>query len=293
MAKNYDIANGIKFAFKNFREGDLLKWSAFYFFGLVGALVADFIILGIILFSFMYMVDAGGVDFSDFSSGNGGMILVILAMLYLMPRLMASAMRVNSIKLRQKMPSIVEWFIFITRKSIVDMLCWYDRKLLAPAALFFALGAFCMLYVVSGVMAAQGNNIAGNELAVIGGMAFFVLGLLAWLIGAIVHSTRTYFGYYMLLRGDAPEQEALKKSFDVVKGQTFEVFLAGILFAIVVLLLWLVAAVIMFFIAIIPCIGAIIDLVLALALLLATIAINEAYFANVFKFYCPQAGSKR
>ncbi|PIT84300.1 hypothetical protein COU37_03975 [Candidatus Micrarchaeota archaeon CG10_big_fil_rev_8_21_14_0_10_45_29] len=294
MAKKYyDVAKGVKFAFKNFRDGELLKWSAFTFFGMVGAVIADMVIMGIILVSLMYIAGQSGGGLDDISFRNSSSVVVIIAAMYLIPRLMSKGMEVNAIKVRQKLPSIVEWFVFSARKAIIDMLCWYDRRLLAPAALFLALGTFCIMLVFTSLLVPQGNNINGNELAVVGGTVFLLLGLVAWLIGAIVHSTRTYFGYYMLLRGEAQEQHALKKSFDVVKGQTFEVFLAGILFVILLLLLWAIAGAVMFALAFIPCIGAIIDLVLVVVLLVITIAINQAYFANVFKFYCPQGGKKR
>ncbi|MFH1306956.1 MAG: hypothetical protein ABIH83_04880 [Candidatus Micrarchaeota archaeon] len=273
MGKNYDFVNGIKFCWEKFRNRELLKWSAISTAVYFAASILD-AILGIIILASVYALVIGGRPPPGFEMNLG--IITMLVGLYLVTRLKMAAMAASSIKTLSKPPSVIEWAKLNLRRFLVDLFCWYDKRLLLPAIVF----------AIVGIISLAAGIIYGMPVLLFAAALCITVAFIAWGLGFVVHEIRTMFSLYMFLRGDGPEHLMVRKSFDVVKGQTISVFLPFLFFGIVSLLLMIIVAIVMIGIALVPCVGIIIDILLVIALVIAYVAFNEAFEANVFNFFC-------
>lgn len=279
MGNYFDVIGGMKASFANFRDKELLKWSVIYILGEMAAGVVDALIGLAIAGAFMLATNGSISDMLNKSPNLG--IVGAIAGLWLVPRLMRAAMAANGISIGEKPPSVVDWFVLNVRRFFIDLTCWYDKKLLIPAAILIAIGA------VAGVAS------LALPMVLIIALGILALGLAAWAIAMVVHSLRTNFCLYMFLRGDGKEGGMPRKSFDLVKGQTLQVFLAQFLFVVILAIAFIIIAIPMIVIAFVPCIGAVVDAIVLIVLVLALTAFSSAYWAGVFKFFCeggPAAG---
>jgi hypothetical protein len=83
-----------------------------------------------------------------------------------------------------------------------------------------------------------------------------------------------------------------KKSAQLVQGQTLEVFLAEFVFGIILVLAMIPVLIVMVLLAIVPCMGIIIDIVAMLVLAVIVVAVQQYYTASVFKFFCEGVSAK-
>ena len=267
MGKYYDVMAGLKYAWSRFRDKDLLKWAVFYDVGMIVASILDMIIAAVV---FMLIF---GVKIDDFlKMGANFPSISLLAGLWLLPRFMMAAMRASDMKTIGNV-GIIDWAHLSIRKFLVNIVCWYDRKLLVPAVVFLVLAGIFAFVVPS-------MGIAIVALA---------LFMVSWIIAMVVHTIRVNFADFMYLRGDGGVTKMPRKSYDLVTGQTFEVFLAHLAFAIVYILAAIVIGIGMILIAFIPCIGIIVDILLAIVLIIAVSTFAEVYMVDMFRFF---AGGK-
>ncbi len=220
MAMRYfDVIEGLKEAAARFRDKSVLRWTAIY-------------MVGELLIMFVMFAAAIGAIVSSFSKGNGalalagfsallaGFVALVAFAMYAIPRAVRAAMKANGIKVAPKPPGVLEYFVFTVRIALVNMFCWYDRKLLSPALALLALTALAAIIAFA---------LNGGVVPWIPAIVLAVLFFLAWLAANIVHAERTKFAVHMLLRGDGPESAMPLKSYGLVNGQTFEVYVAGAL----------------------------------------------------------------
>ncbi|VVB56992.1 Uncharacterised protein [uncultured archaeon] len=288
MANYYDVFEGMKKAWENWRDSELLKWVAIEFAAGIGLLV----VLGILLVAMIgvdnLMSMAGGSLRSNTPAMQAliGILLpffgiAVLAFLvyglvcffFLTPRIMRAALAVNGAKVPAKLPSMVDWFMLHLRLFFINISCWYDKRLLMPAAVVLALAVMC---AVIGFAAPA---------AFVGAAIFGALALFCWMVGIIIHGIRTKFAAWMFLRGDGAEGKMPYTSYKLVHGQTLEVFLAYFIFGIVFGLLAAVVGIVRILIRLVPCIGPVIDLVINLAFSFFTQGFNMAITADIFLFF--------
>ncbi len=303
MSNYYPFTAGMKNAWVRFRNGELLKWTAIY-----AAVAFGLSILSVILTFAVGIASSGG--FTQFVRDNsnshaspmvavvryGFDILIVLAGLYLIPRVLRASMTANKMKLPAKIPGMVDWAIFSIRRCLIDMFCWYDKKLLIPAVVLLVSGLLLFGAMIMSatpmILSSAGGRVTGNVLMGIFGIVLLVLAFLAYFIAYSIHSLRTHFSLYMYLKGDADGKASIRKSFDLVKGQTWQVFCAQLLYGVVIGLAAIVVMIVMFVLAIIPIVGILVDVVAFIALLYLAMAFNFVYMADVFAFFAKEGPLK-
>ncbi len=221
MAPNYfDVIAGLKDAWVKFKDKDVLRWTAIYMVGELAIMLGMFItLIGVIVFGASGKGDAVPllVGFAVLLAELAGLVAFAA---YAIPRTVRAAMKAQNIPLAKNPPSVLDYFVFSVRLTLVNLSCWYDRKLLAPAL------ALLVLTVLATFAAFVLN---GGILPWIPAIVLASLFACAWGAAALVHAERTKFAVHMYLRGDGTEREMPLKSYRLVHGQTFEVFLAGFL----------------------------------------------------------------
>lgn len=293
MAKRYfDAIGGIKLALQEFKEKELLIWSAITTIVMGVCSIFD-ILLGLAIVWIIAMML--NTTFEEMTEANIRLNLGIfsaLAGIYLVPRVMRAAMGALKVKTAPNPPKYLDWLTLNVRKFFIDLFCWYDKKLLVPAVVFLVIGIGVLVAAV--VMGANdiSNLSETSVLVLIAGIAVVLIGIFCWSIADVVHSLRTQFGLFMYLRGDGEEGKMLKKSAQLVQGQTLEVFLAHLIFGLMLFIVMVPLVIVMVLLALIPCLGIVIDSVLALVLAIILMAISNHYNANVFKFFCEGVSAK-
>jgi len=293
-ALSFDYFGAMRESWEKFREIDVLKWSAAVF-GVVVLTVIMQLVGYVIIFASMkdglsafansdndlsLMIPRLAVDM--FSAAVAGLLLF-----FIMPRLMGASMRAVGLKTAEQ-PSYINWIVLNARRFFLDLLCWYDRRLITPAAVLLVVASLSF-----GISIVVGMGSAAYLPLSILGMLSFMLFVFAWMIAVYVHSIRTEFGFYMYLRGDGKEGDMPKKSYDLVVGQTFEVFLArlglGVLLMIGICAIAIPVVIVVVLLAVVPVVGILIDVILAIILYAALIIGLNAYDAVLnsvmFRFF--------
>ncbi|MFH1095635.1 MAG: hypothetical protein V1728_05455 [Candidatus Micrarchaeota archaeon] len=221
MARRYfDVIEGLKEAAARFRDKDVLRWTAIYMVGELLIMIAMFAAaIGAIVSSFSK--GNGALALAGFSALLAGFVALVAFAMYAIPRAVRAAMKADGIKVAPKPPGVLEYFVFTVRLTLINLSCWYDKKLLAPST---ALLAMAVLAAICALLA-PALSYAVWVIAIV----LFVFSLLAGMTGILVHAERTKFAVHMLLRGDGPESAMPLKSYGLVNGQTFEVYAAGAL----------------------------------------------------------------
>ncbi|MCL6088968.1 MAG: hypothetical protein M1530_02255 [Candidatus Marsarchaeota archaeon] len=296
MGRYYDVIEGLKTAWARWRDSELLKWVVLEFAGFI---VLAVLAIGLLVAmvgpqALLDMMSAAGSRASGSQTAStqaavralaGVMvpfiaILLVLLLLYALacffyfqPRIMRAALAAYGVKVPAKLPGMVDWLMLHIRLFFVNLACWYDKKLLVPAAAFIGLAiVFLLVSFVAGA-------------AAIGAFIFAALGFMCWLVASIVHSIRTGFAPWMFLRGDGPEGKMPLASNGLVRGQTFEVFLSYFVFGILFGLAAMGVAIVRVILSLIPCIGPIFDMVINLAFNIFTQAYTNAVQADIFLFF--------
>jgi len=288
MPSQYPFIDGLRWSWSNFRAPDLLKWSALLTlaniafsvlerasgYSLVKYFLAGFT-PGAIPFGFDYFFISWLIMFS-----------ALLVSLFISARAMMSAMAVTKVK-TAKSVSFLGWAWMQAWKTVINFSCWYDRKLLAPAAAlaFLALIAGYMPFGYSGIIA----------------FAIFCLAVFAWLMAALIHSARTSFAVYMFLEGERDSIKVVENSDRMVRGRTVEVFLAQML-AMAALLIPLFLVNLLTGIGVgfifsgtsvaIPYDAGLALFLAGFALSVFTLALQQALSANIWAFFKKAGGHK-
>ena len=267
MAEKYfDIGAGIKFAVSQISNMEMLK---------LGALYAVLAVIPSYLMAMMY-----GNEYAygtQVNVANAGAMLLIGAVMilfglfnffYVLPRLMRAAIKANGMDVPQKVPGVIEWLMLHIRLFVVDITCWYDKKLLLPALVLLVL--------------AVASIIVSPEI----GIVVLLIAIFAWIIGVIIHGIRTTFAQYLLLRGDGNEGQMPRKSFDTIKGQTVEVFIPQLIFGVLAFAVAMGIAFAALFTSQIPIAGTTIRYAITFVIEALLLTAGTAYAANMFKFFC-------
>lgn len=271
MGRFYDVIGGLKYSLKKFRDSSLIKWTIIYDLGMIFATMLDFALF-FILFSLLF-----GWTFEEYRSYEANLpFFAVIAGLWLVPRLMLAGMRAAELKTVEKAPGIINWAHLAIRKFLVNTFCWYDKKLLIPAVSLFGLAFVAMGLIIAGIEPLT------MQMAAFG---FIILSAFAWAIAILVHTIRTNFADYMYLRNEGPLEKIPRRSYDLVHGQTFEVFLAWLVFGLIYLIVLVAVIIGMVVLAFIPCVGIIVDLLLGIVLIIAATAIAQVFMVDMFRFF--------
>ncbi len=296
MGRYYDVFEGLKTAWVRWRDSELLKWVVLEFAGfIVLAMLAGLLLVAMVgPQALLDIMSAAGSRASGSQAAStqaasralAGVIMPFIAILlvvflayalacffYFQPRIMRAALAAYGAKVPAKLPGMVDWLMLHIRLFFINLACWYDKKLLIPAAASVALTI--VFLIVSFVANA----------ALIGVFAFVMLALVCWMVASTVHGIRTGFAPWMFLRGDGPENEMPTASYGLVIGQTLEVFLSYFVFGILFGLAAMGVAIVRIIVSLIPCIGPIIDMVINLAFQLFSQAYTNAIQADIFLFF--------
>jgi len=282
---DYNVLGGLGISYKKFADKYLIGMSALYmvvsllFLGAIAAFVG----IPLLEAGFAYNFNLG----LDAMAGIAvGAILLGLATMFLSMRVMRKGMQLAGVSVA-KMPKLIDWVMLSIRMYVVNISCWYDKRLLAPTVAAVLLGIAAVLAGAAGL-----------------GFALIGVGIFAWLLAVYAHKLRTCFSYYMMLAGMGKENVLPSKSHSAIQGNTFEVFLASYLLgqvvsfamnivqAIAMLLLFALGAIIVaggFGEGVILGIVAILMLVVVVFLVLIE-AFTMVYMAGVFAFFVKGAG---
>lgn len=280
MANYYDVSGGLKWSWENFRKGEVLKWTGLH-------LLAVFFLFAI-LFGLMLALVFASTDFRSMISNEKNVsgniafqmirwffsIVLAVVGLYFIPRIMGAAMALCGFRLPPRPPGIIQWGIFSITRMLLDLACFFDMKLLLPAA---ALLALALLSFAAGF--------AYNGFFLLA-LAMGLGAVLAYSVANNIHSIRTHFALYKYLRADGEAMECLRESHALVKGQTFEVFLAGFIGGLAMLLAllpMLVVLLVSWFINPLLCLG--VGLLLGAAFFWLLTAYQQTFAANIFQYY--------
>jgi len=278
---DYNVLGGIELSYAKFRDKYLIGYVIAYFIVALFFLGALLALVGLPLLesAFAYNFKIGIEVMAGIAVAA---VLLLLATIYLSMRVMRRGMKLAGISVA-KMPKFIDWLVLSVRMCFVNAACWYDKKLLAPAAGALVLGAL-FLAVGAGAL----------------GFSFIAVAIIAWLFAVYAHKLRTFFSYYMLLAEGGSEGALPSKSHSIIQGKTFEVFMASYLMGQVASLAMQIVqtvSMLVFFVlgalvaiggigANISVIGAIV--LLALVMLVAMVAISAfsmVYMAGVFAFF--------
>jgi hypothetical protein len=233
MSKWYDIKEGLAKAWKNWRYPELVKFVGLSMLLAALMVVATIVLAGIYVAS-LITSDLSKGEVLDIETKLGTLLLVyviaiimgvvyaIINFFYFAPRIARAALKANGVKVPDKLPGMIDWLILHIRIAILNMACWYDKKLLIPAAIFLILGIFSWF------------------IAPITTMLFVVLTIISYMAAAAIHGIRIGFAPLMFLRGDGPENKMPKASENIVRGKTFQVALALFLVSIIMAAIYFV-----------------------------------------------------
>ncbi len=273
MGKIYDVIEGLKTALEKFRDPELVKWC-----------LIETLLIGIPGVALSLLTK--GSRANSLPSGVWALLLIaygfligfmLLDFFVLRPRIIRAAMRISGVKMPPKLPGALDWFVLHIRIGLVNMFCWYDKKLLIPAVV---LGVFALLAVAAGTF---------NAVAYGAAVAFFILAGLAWAGAMLVHNMRTMFAPYMFLRGDGPDGQMPPKSACLVRGQTLETFLTMLIYGIILLVAYIPIFIVGLALSFVPIAGTLLREVFLLGFSFVVAAISNVFLAGFFK-YMDEAG---
>ena len=292
MGNYYDLIEGLKAAWIRWRNPELLKWVAIEFaLGLVVIVLALGVLAAMVGPDTLIKLANGGSSKSAAASGAlatalAAVIVPFIAILlvalliyglfcffFFQPRIMRAALAANGAKVPAKLPSMLDWLVLHLRIFCVTISCWYDKKLLAPAAGFLALTILC---AVAGFFVKP---------ALVGAVAFGMLTLVCWLVASSIQGLRAGFAPWMFLRGDGPENQMPAVSNELVHGQTLEVFIANFFFGLAFGLVAVGVAIVRVILGFIPYVGSLMDLLVNLAFNVFTQAFSMSIGADIFLFF--------
>lgn len=222
MPAQYPFLDGLRWSIGNFRSNELLKWSAALTLANIGFSVVERVSGYSLLKAILAFAERGGkyFDFNYFFVSWLIMMGALLVSLYITARAIMSAMEVSKVKTAKKV-RFGAWVWMQACKTLINVTCWYDKKLLIPAGIF-ALLAIATPYIF-GI----------NEVTIVGVLffsgIFAFLAVIAWFAAMIVHFVRTSFAVYMFLEGEKGSVKVVEESDRMVRGKTVEVFLAQLL----------------------------------------------------------------
>jgi len=256
MSGYYDFGRGLNYAISKFTDSEILKYSAFVaFITLIIGLSGLFVVENPLLYMAIYLV------------------AYALLLFYVVPVFVRKTMEKVGIKVG-KFPSLVDWFVMNIRMILVNVFCWYDKKLLTPAIICLVLAVLVLVLAITSIIEFE-----------LGAMISFVIIMLmiaVWAVAITIHSIRTGFGQYLFLGKEINESEALKMSHNIIKGQTFQAFLPQIMISLVVAIPILIVVIASFVL-----IGQN-DLVINVLTFLWTIpavAISMVFVTDMYKFF--------
>ncbi len=301
MGKYYDVISGLKLAFSRFTDRELLKWSVFQF---IGNLVLGFVLglsLAVLLVTLLpsaltvagapapdpsflvaLILNAGaGIVFAFILLFAVWLVLVTLWSLYTTMFMARAAMGLCGIYTPPKPQRLLDLFVLDIRTALLSIGCWYDKKLLVPAAVALALA------VIAGAVGVIMGNPSIESLAAPLG----VLMVLLWALGAFVHAIRTTFACYLFFRGDGSEGGMPRKSYDLVAGQTLEVALAILAGSILVSAVIEVFKYVSVAAASIPLVGMAVGLLVSILVSVLSVSFLVAYLTDIFGFYAGPGSS--
>ncbi|MFH1095573.1 MAG: hypothetical protein V1728_05125 [Candidatus Micrarchaeota archaeon] len=305
MGKYYDVISGFKLALGRFTDKELLKWAAVQFIGsLVLTLVLSFSLAVFFVATIPSESTAAALASADPSTivalimGAGlgvvsafiflfvlWMALATLWSLYTVMFMARAAMGLSGIPVPSKPQRLLDLFVLNLRVLLLNAGCWYDRKLLTPAA-----AALVLALLVLGAGLAMGDPSIASFAPPLA-----ILTLILWALGSFVHSVRTTFANYLFFRGDGVESAMPRESYGLVAGQTLEVaiaVLAGSVFLMVVMegSKYIAAA-----LASIPPVGPIAAVFVSAVVSILGVSFLIAYVVDVFGFYAgkPSSGASR
>jgi len=220
----------------------------------------------------------------------------------------------------QKMPqrpdvSFVSWVWLCIRRLLVDIFCWYDKKLLIPVVLGIIIGFGALVMVGAsalsnasakpGSMAFGGPASAGMTLGAGVGLMAAIFVLFIWFFVSFgVHSTRTKFAAWNYLSGRTDSGKAIIGSNALIKGQTIEAFLPSALNLMTMYFTMYILIIPAYFVgimllALVPVLAAILAILFVLAIGIVACALFGQVMiieAGLFRYWSademPKAGSE-
>jgi hypothetical protein len=280
MGRYYGAIDGLKLAWKNFRNPELIKWSA-----AVGVLTAFLSLLVAFL--------TAGAAISDVPRFMITTIVLelifMLPLLYLAMRMMRSAMTANGIKISKQTPAFLDYIVLNIRIFFTNIVCWYNKKSLLPAA---ALLGLALVAFISGFAIKQ-------EIMAIVALMLLILAFVAWVVAVFMHTIHLLFAPFFFLRGDGPEGEMPQKSFEQIRGRIWPIvcgffgvpMLASLISLIPSLAVTLIAAIVTGVIAFVvksELLSVALNELISLPLLVLLTAYMAALQMDIFKFFDEQ-----
>ncbi|PIT84301.1 hypothetical protein COU37_03980 [Candidatus Micrarchaeota archaeon CG10_big_fil_rev_8_21_14_0_10_45_29] len=286
---------GMSEAMENIADKETLKWAGI-------SVVLPFLIiiayLAIVVPAYLYF---GAEVFAPFAILFlfFACIALLIGEFYAYIRFLASSMRASKIKVA-RVPGVGEYLLFTIKKFFIDLLCWYDKKLLAPAAVFaFVFIGFYFAQAAGGAGLASaafaGGGLGANAgldsfVRGIAGAALLILVIGCWFIAMYIHSVRTRFARFEFMQGKT-DMQSIKGSYHVVRGQTLEVFLPFLIFSIAVLFAQMaigqMAQLAVMAIAFLTGgIGMVLALPVAVVLAMFVAAANILFDSDMFRVFC-------
>lgn len=236
MAKNYPFIEGLRFSAGKFRTPGLLYWSAWLTAANIGFSIVEKL-SGHSFFSYLSALLGGEGEkfgFRYLFVSYSILLCAILVSMYISARAMIAAMETAKLKTARP-PDFLKWLWLQFYKLGINFSCYYEKKLLIPAA---SLAAFAALVRIFSPMLFGGRAAAFCMQEGVcfrfdlGGMMFafaIFFAVLAYDAAVIIHATRTSFSVYMFLEGKRDTKKVVRQSDSLVRGQTEEVFAAQLL----------------------------------------------------------------
>lgn len=287
--KEFDIFELMKKAFAEFRDRDLwIKTAGSMIVPLV-AFAAVAVLFGTPAIYFWSKDESGklaAIAILAIGTALGFGVAVVLGA-YVWSLSAKRAMEIAKVKTIAPKP--IDVVLLGVKQIFVNAFCWYDKKLLAPTV-----GLVCVS-VLFFILAYFQNSSENTQLAALGmvaGFGMLSLAFIAYIIAVNVHAYRTFFALNYYLAGEGAALDMPRKSYDMVNGQTLEVFIslfvpqfaAGLVIQIAIQFVMMPLSVLMLF----P-LGIIIALPLMvvayLVMITAELAYLQTYNARLFRHY--------
>ncbi|MFH1307078.1 MAG: hypothetical protein ABIH83_05510, partial [Candidatus Micrarchaeota archaeon] len=137
----FNVLKGMRTSAEGVKQKDVLVWSA------------GFVISAILLFAAISVVAFVGAAVTGGVGAAAWLLLVILAGAiafillagYAVPRVLQACMKAVEMKVGKKVPNISDTVFLLVKLFFVNLLCWYDKKLLAPAVALILLAILCAI----------------------------------------------------------------------------------------------------------------------------------------------------
>ncbi|MFN3910379.1 MAG: hypothetical protein ACK4J0_04085 [Candidatus Anstonellaceae archaeon] len=252
ISQNFSISSALKYSFQRSFHPKLLSYVFFFPF-------AFFLIF---LFSYFFMFLIGSIP-------------IFIVSLFLLYKIKRWALYLNGVELPSKDISIeiLNYYIFKIRKSLLEILCWYNKELLIPMLFLLAIGLIFL----------------GFQSFTLISFILIFLSIVWYFIIFIYHKIHLTFGTYLFLSGFEEEQNALEVSYNFIKEKklTLKIFLATFVLYLLFLFLFLLLFSISYLLLLYNFfIGFFISLFFGALFYMLAFAVSENFFAYIFKeFY--------